>query len=104
MVCENCPAAFYLGEQAEAFVTVAVLPRALMVPEAAVAQFDGKRGKVWTVEQGRLQRRQVALGKRSLDGRIQIRADLPEGALVAARPGANWREGRSVTVMQDTAP
>jgi HlyD family secretion protein len=104
VVCENCPAAFYLGEQAEAFVTVAVLPRALMVPEAAVAQFDGKRGKVWTVEQGRLQRRQVALGKRSLDGRIQIRADLPEGVLVAARPGANWREGRSVTVMQDTAP
>jgi HlyD family secretion protein len=100
VTCADCPEGFYLGEQAEVFVTVAVLAQALMVPEAAIAQFDGRNGTVWTVEDGRLHRRRVTFGNRSLDGRIEIREGLPNGARVPAKVEANWREGRRVSVVQ----
>jgi HlyD family secretion protein len=102
--CENCPEAFYLGEQAEVFITTAVLPRALMIPEASIAEFDGTSGLVWTVEDGRLHRRKVTLGKRALDGRIEIRAGLADGAVVPATVASGFREGRSVRVSPDGTP
>jgi HlyD family secretion protein len=104
VTCDDCPRAFFLGEQAEIHITVATLSRALMVPEAAIAQFDGRSGTVWTIEDGRLHRRGVTFGKRSLDGRIEVRAGLPDGALVPARAEANWREGRSARAVQGSAP
>jgi HlyD family secretion protein len=103
VTCENCPEAFYLGEQAEVFITTAVLPRALMVPEASIAEFDGATGSVWTVEGGKLNRRKVGLGKRALDGRIAIESGLPEAALVAV-PAAGFRAGRSVRLSSGEAP
>jgi HlyD family secretion protein len=101
--CENCPEAFYLGEQAEVFITTAVLPRALMVPEASITGFDGASGLVWTVEDGRLKRRKVGVGKRALDGRIAIESGLPEGAAVALS-AAGFREGRSVRISAGATP
>jgi HlyD family secretion protein len=99
--CENCPEAFYLGEQAEVFITTTVLPRALMVPEASITGFDGVNGMVWTVEDGRLSRRKVRLGRRALDGRIAIESGLPAGAAVAVA-AAGFREGRSVRLPAGT--
>ncbi len=98
VTCRNCPEAFYLGEQAEVFVTTAALQRALMVPEAAIDHFDGTSGTVWTIEDGRLQRRRMTFGKRSLDGRVEVTGGLAEGAVIPAVFSASFREGRSVRV------
>jgi HlyD family secretion protein len=100
MNCENCPESFYLGEQAEVFITTAVLPRALMVPEAAIDKFDGSSGTIWTIEDGRLLRRRATFGKRSLDGRIELTGGLGEGVAVPAAVSTDFREERSVRVTQ----
>ena len=44
MKCEQCPVRFHLGEQAEVLITVAVLPKAILVPEAAVSGTTAPRG------------------------------------------------------------
>lgn len=95
--CENCPEAFYLGEQAEVFITTGVLARALMVPEAMIEGFDGSIGMLWTIEGDRLHRRRVTLGKRSLDGRIQVLSGLAAEATIPSLIHPGFREGRRVT-------
>jgi HlyD family secretion protein len=70
-----------LGEQAEVYVTTARLRQALLVPEAMVADFGNGRGKVWTVEDNKLQRREVTLGHQLLDGRYEI-SGVPDDAMV----------------------
>ena len=102
--CDQCPESFHLGEQAEVFITVAVLDRALLVPETAVDGFDGHRGTVWTVEDGELRRREVTFGYRTLDSRLELVAGLPENAQVVGVPRPGLREGRAATVLGDTAP
>lgn len=95
------PARVFLGEQAEFWITVAQLPKALMVPEAAVHGFDGRTGRVWTVENGVLQRRPVDFRHRSEDARLEIASGLPDGAQVVAKivPGLEiGRRARLVDV------
>ena len=94
--CERCPVRFHLGEQAEVLVTVATLPRARLVPEAAVAGYDGAKGTVWSVENGRLQRRVVSFGHRTEDSRLEIRDGLPQGGDVVTQVSASLHEGRAV--------
>ena len=104
IACDMCPDSFHLGEQAEVFITTAVLDRALLVPETAVEGLDGTRGTVWTVEDGALHRRQVTFGERTLDARLDILAGLPRDARVvtALRPGL--REGRAARPSEGGAP
>jgi HlyD family secretion protein len=104
VACERCPESFHLGEQAEVLITTAVLENALLVPETVVEGFDGTRGRVWTVEDGELGRREVAFGDKTLDSRLEIVEGLPDGALVlrAQRPGL--REGRAATVTENGVP
>ncbi|MPZ59200.1 MAG: hypothetical protein GEU91_22480 [Rhizobiales bacterium] len=80
-----------------------MLKRALILPEASISQFDGSSGVVWTVEQGMLHRRPVTLGKRALDGRIEVVGGIPDGAQVPATISADFREQRAVRVAQDQA-
>jgi HlyD family secretion protein len=94
--CEQCPARFHLGEQAEVLITVATLPKARLVPEAAVTGYDGSKGTVWSVETGRLRRRVVSFGYRTEDSRLEIREGLPEGAEVVIQPNPSLQEGRAV--------
>ncbi|MGL5136470.1 MAG: efflux RND transporter periplasmic adaptor subunit, partial [Beijerinckiaceae bacterium] len=89
------PAQVFLGEQVEFRITVATLPRALMVPEIAVSGYNGRDGTVWTIEDGKLQRRLVTLRHRSDDARLEIVGGLPEGALVVSRIDPALREGRA---------
>ena len=104
VACDQCPENFHLGEQAEVFITTAVLGEALLVPETAVESFDETHGTVWTVEEGQLHRRKVAFGHRTLDSRLEIVDGLPEGAraVSALRPGL--REGRAAKVLDETSP
>lgn len=104
IACDRCPDSFHLGEQAEIFITTGVLDKALLVPETAIENFDGTKGTVWAVEDGELRRREVALGHRTLDSRLEITDGLPEGTRVvsALRPGL--REGRAAKAREGTLP
>jgi HlyD family secretion protein len=95
---DNPPPRVYLGEQTEFWITVAQLDQALLVPEAAVSGYDGRKGTIWTVEDGQLQRRQVTFRHRTEDARIEIVEGLPDQAQVVAHIGQGFREGRSVRV------
>lgn len=98
IACDDCPP--NLGEQAEVLIDVARLPSALMVHEDAVSGLDGGRGKVWTVEDGRLARRAAEFGHRTLDGRLQVTGALSENAKILARLPVGLREGDAVRVKE----
>ncbi|RLQ20499.1 efflux RND transporter periplasmic adaptor subunit [Seongchinamella sediminis] len=104
IACDGCPQSFHLGEQAEVFITTAVLDNALLVPEAAVTAFDGAQGLVWTVDDGRLRQQQVVFGKRTLDARLEIVDGLPDGLQVVSEQAPGLREGRRVRVAAKPAP
>ena len=101
--CEQCPVRFHLGEQAEVLITVATLSKARLVPEAAVTGFDGARGKVWSVESGRLKRRIVSFGYRTEDSRLEIRDGLPHDADVVSQVNSSLQEGRSARAVWEAA-
>lgn len=95
---DNPPERVYLGEQVEFWITVATLPQALLVPEAAVQGFDGRQGTVWTLEGGRLQRRVAQFGHRTEDARLEVVGGLPEGAQVVVRLHDGLRVGRAARI------
>lgn len=92
---DNPPPRVFLGEQVEFLITVAMLDKALLVPEAAVHGYNGREGTVWTVEDGRLHRRLVKFRHRTEDSRLEIVDGLPDGARAATRIETSFREGRS---------
>jgi len=104
IACGQCPENFHLGEQAEVFITKAVLDEALLVPETAVEGFDGTHGTVWTVEDGELHRRKLTFGHRTLDSRLEIIGGLPDGAQVVSALRSGVREGRAAKVAEGGAP
>jgi HlyD family secretion protein len=97
VTCDDCPRDFFLGEQAEVFITKTWLERALMVPETLINRLDGSAGTIWIVDRARLRRVRAVLGHRSLDGRVEV-SGLPDGALVPVETSTAFREGRSVSV------
>lgn len=95
---DNPPSRLHLGEQAEFWITVAVLDKALLIPEAAVHGYDGRQGTVWTVEDGRLRQRLVTFRHRTEDSRLEIASGLPPAAQVVTDVGAGFKDGRAVRV------
>ncbi len=89
---------FHLGEQAEVHINTVTLPQALLVREAAIIGLGKNRGTVWTVEDGRLQQREVTLGHRLLDGRYEITGGLPAKAQVVTQLRSGLRDGRAATI------
>lgn len=95
---DKIPDDFNLGEQAEVYITTLRLPQTMLVPEAAILDLRKNEGTVWTVEGGRLQKREVALGHRLLDGRYEITSELPDGADVVTQLRSGLRAGRAAKV------
>jgi len=96
--CADCPQPMYLGEQAEVRVLTATRATALMVPETAIEGFDGHRGTVWAVQDGRLARLALTFGAGDDLGRVEVAGGLPEGAQVVARPPRGAAEGRAARI------
>jgi HlyD family secretion protein len=102
---DEIPKDIHLAEQAEVLITTGTLAHAVAVEPNAVnglaeplSDLDRRRnprGWVWTVENGRLARRQVTLGPELLDGRLPIVDGLPPGAVVVAAPVRGLRVGRA---------
>lgn len=94
----NPPARVFLGEQVEFWIRIGTLDRALLVPETAVHGFNGREGRVWTVEDGRLRQRLVGFAHRTEDARLEIVSGIPEGAQVITRVDSRFQEGRMVRI------
>jgi HlyD family secretion protein len=101
IACGQCP--HHLGEQAEVVIDTAKVDSAILVPGAAIEGFDGRQGLAWVVENGRLARRMLSFGHRTLDGRLEVAGGLPDGARVVTRSVSGLSEGRSVR-MTDALP
>jgi HlyD family secretion protein len=99
--CDQCPVRFHLGEQAEVLITVATLPKARLVPESAVTGYDGTKGTVWSIQDGRLKRRVVGFGHRTESSRLEIRDELGEGVEVVTHVGEALREGRAARAIRE---
>lgn len=102
--CEQCPVQVHLGEQAEVLITVATLQNVRLVPEAAVSGYDGAKGTVWSIENGRLSRRLVTFGHRTEDARLEITDGLPRDAAVVTKLGPSLQEGRRAKASQESRP
>lgn len=88
----------FLGEQAEIEIEKRIVPGGRFVPLNAVEGYDGRSGLVWTVENGRLARKRIALGDRLLDGRVEVAPDLPASVAVVTINAAGLREGRAARI------
>jgi len=98
---DRIPAYGNLGEQAEVYITTVHLPRALLVPEAAIVGLGKDGGKVWTLEDGRLRLREVSIGHRLLDGRYEITGGVPANAVVVTQLRSGLREGRAAEIASE---
>jgi HlyD family secretion protein len=96
--CADCPTEMFLGEQAEVRILTGRRDSALMVPEMAISGFDGFRGRVWVVQQGRLRRAELTFGARDDRGRVEVTGGLPEGAAIVAMPPDAAAEGRPARI------
>jgi HlyD family secretion protein len=101
---DRIPENIHLAEQAEVIISASILPRAVMVHTAAVSDQHMGRGAVWTVEDGKIERREVKLGPEMLDGRLAILEGLPAGAVVVGTPVAGLRTGRAARIEQGGRP
>lgn len=102
--CNPCPDQFYLGEQAEVLITVAILDDALLIPQTAVERFNGVRGLAWLVEDGKLRQRQLEFSHRTLDGYLAVATRLPEETRVVTRQRPGIREGRWARIREVATP
>ena len=98
---DRIPDSFNLGEQAEVYIRTQRLPQALLVPETAIVGLGQGRGTIWTVEDGHLQKREVTLGQRMLDGRYEIADGLPDHAVAVSQLRSGLRIGRAVSIIAE---
>lgn len=92
--CEQCPPRIHLGEQTEVRITVAHFDHALLVPEAAVSDFNGRDGTVWIAKDERLARIGLTFGHRTEDARLEVVGGLPAGAQIVVAIVSGLKEGR----------
>jgi HlyD family secretion protein len=86
--CTGCPEQLHLGEQVEVIITKRIAKDVLLIPQLSVLGLDGADGWVWTVEAGRTHKRQVRIGDRTLDGRMEVLSGVDEGTRIVAQPVA----------------
>jgi HlyD family secretion protein len=100
---DQVPDNIHLAEQAEVIITTGTLAQTVAVPPTAITGLRNSRGTVWTVENGRLARREVEFGPELLDGRLPILDALPPGASVVAAPVSGARVGRAARIARGSA-
>jgi HlyD family secretion protein len=97
---DQMPDNIHLAEQAEIVITTGTLAGAVVVPPTAVGDLHNGRGTVWTVEDGRLARREVRFGPELLDGRLPVLDGLPLDAKVVSAPVSGARVGRAARIAE----
>jgi HlyD family secretion protein len=95
---EQVPSDIHLAEQAEVVITTGTLARSVAVPPTAVTDRTDDSGKVWTLEDGKLQQRTVSFAPELLDGRLPIIGGMPGDARVVVGPQSGLAAGRAAHV------
>lgn len=104
VVCDDCPAEFHLGEQAEVVATTGRLARALPVPETALRMVGPAEAVAWVVVDGRLKEARLRLGARLLDGRVDVLDGVPADArVVTSKDAGGFRDGRAARLVSPEA-
>lgn len=98
LACEDCPSQMFLGEQADTRILTGTRESAIMVPEVAIAGFDGRRGRVWLIRDGRLEEADLTFGARDDRGRAELVGGLPDGAGIVISPSTGFRPGRKARI------
>jgi HlyD family secretion protein len=94
------PRDIHLAEQAEVVITTGRIDRAVLVPQTSVAERRAGRGTVWTIQDGRLARREVTVGAPLLDGRLPIIDGLADDIRVVISPATGLRAGRAAVIAE----
>jgi HlyD family secretion protein len=94
------PRDIHLAEQAEVVITTGRIDRAVLVPQTSVAERRASRGTVWTIQDGRLARREVTVGAPLLDGRLPIIDGLADDIRVVISPATGLRAGRAAVIAE----
>lgn len=85
-----------LGEQAEVEIVTRTIEQGVFVPLYAIGKYNGRTGLVWTLEKGKLARRELKFAERLLDGRVLVAEPLPDNvSIVIDRDQSGFREGRT---------
>lgn len=100
--CEPCPPCMHLGEQTEVFITVAHLDDALLVPETAVSDYNGRDGLVWIIKDGRLDRLRLTFGHRTENSRLEGVDGMPTEPQVITTIMPSLKEGRLARIRKGT--
>lgn len=104
IACRDCPSVLHPGEQAEALITVARLPEAVLIPRVAISNLVEGTGLAWVIEDGHLARQRLTFGRATHDGRLEVTGGLSAGTLLVAKPIDGLREGRAVKASPPKAP
>ncbi len=101
--CGDCPEAFHIGEQAEVVIETRNIAQAVLVPERLVFDREGGSGNVWMIENGRLMKRRIALGPRTLQGEYAIETELSASTSIVVENRPELREGRRAIPRNEAA-
>ncbi len=94
-----------LGEQAEVEIITRIIEQGLFIPLYAIAKYNGVRGDVWSIENGRLARRTLKFAERLIDGRVLVAEPLPDGVKIAVnRDQSSFSEGHAARVAAGGEP
>ncbi|MBL8276951.1 MAG: efflux RND transporter periplasmic adaptor subunit [Pelomonas sp.] len=104
VVLDNAQERMRAGQYALARVELADPQQRMVLPQAAVGSSSGQ-AQVWLIEQGRLLRRAVTLGRRDeAGGRVEVVDGLAPDAQVLAARFDNLREGAPARVAAGKLP
>jgi HlyD family secretion protein len=92
------PVEFHLGEQAEVSILTGVIENGILAPEAVLTAIKGASAQAWLVEDGKLIIRQVGIGRRTLDGRVEIVSGVPDKAQLVTTLHPRLTEGKRAKI------
>ena len=99
---KHIPKTITLGELAEITITLPVTAAALTIPNAALRKIGGVDG-VWQLRDGQLKFQPVRIGKRALDGTVQILSGLAKGDQLIVHSERELHQGDKVRIVDSLA-
>ncbi len=92
------PVEFHLGEQAEVTILTGVIEKGILAPESALSAIKGASAQAWLVEEGKLIRREVGIGRRTLDGRVEVISGVSPKAQLVTTLHPRLAEGKRAKI------
>lgn len=99
---QHIPKTITLGELAEITITLPITAAALTIPNAALRKIGGVDG-VWQLRDGQLKFQPVRIGKRALDGKVQVLSGLAKGDQLIVHSERELHQGDKVRIVDSLA-